>query len=501
MPQDGLAGDHHRSTGARTTPGIVHRLALAFVWLTIASGAVVFAEPAPVDLLMLALIIGLPVIGLAPMRRELLVYYCAWLIVIAGGYFAATQASALTTPTIHTTVTLFLATGMLVLSCFVAFRPRRHVRLILNAHLVAASIAATAGVIGYFGLLPGSHDLFTKFGRAAGTFKDPNVFGPFVALAALYAIHLMITRPLRRILVPLIMFGFLALGLLLSFSRGAWISFALSLAVYGYLHFVTERRSLERVKMVSLFLAALLAGGLALTAALQFDRISSLMQERASLSQNYDQGPDGRFGGHEKARKLIVEYPMGLGAAEFQTSFHHEDVHNVYLAMFLNGGWLGGWMYLIVMLIPLIAGLVSALRRTAAQGMMHVVYGAYVGSIVEGLVIDTDHWRHLFLLIALVMGLAVAARRPAGPSASGREDPAGPAAAPAIPAPTLTLLPRGRRALANIPAAKQTARQTPHASAQRIDTARWRPFTVPRPDQLSANDGWIVGEWRKGRSR
>ena len=50
-------------------------------------------------------------------------------------------------------------------------------------------IAATLGVAGYFNLVPGGHDLLTLYGRARGTFKDPNVLGAFLILPALFALQ------------------------------------------------------------------------------------------------------------------------------------------------------------------------------------------------------------------------------------------------------------------------------------------------------------------------
>ena len=46
-----------------------------------------------------------------------------------------------------------------------------------------------AALIGYFSLVPGTYDLFTEFGRARGTFKDPNVLGAFLVPALLYAFN------------------------------------------------------------------------------------------------------------------------------------------------------------------------------------------------------------------------------------------------------------------------------------------------------------------------
>jgi hypothetical protein len=46
-------------------------------------------------------------------------------------------------------------------------------------------VAALAGSIGYFELIPGAHEMMTRYGRATGLFKDPNVFGPFLLPAML----------------------------------------------------------------------------------------------------------------------------------------------------------------------------------------------------------------------------------------------------------------------------------------------------------------------------
>ncbi|KAB2847821.1 MAG: O-antigen ligase domain-containing protein, partial [Hyphomicrobiaceae bacterium] len=48
-------------------------LSLALVWLTVASGAVVFSEPAPFDLLMIVLIGLLPLAGLVSLSPGLVV--------------------------------------------------------------------------------------------------------------------------------------------------------------------------------------------------------------------------------------------------------------------------------------------------------------------------------------------------------------------------------------------------------------------------------------------
>lgn len=159
-------------------------------------------------------------------------------------------------------------------------------------------------------------------------------------------------------------------------------------------------------------LAAGLIAALTVTAALQTDAVSSLFSVRAELVQGYDSGPEGRFGGQKKAAELLLDAPLGIGALQFSAAHHHEDVHNVYLNMLLNTGWAGGLAYAAIIAPSLGLGLAHALKATPTRPIFLVAYAALLGVVVEGAVIDTDHWRHFYLLLALVWGLMAAHGRP-----------------------------------------------------------------------------------------
>ena len=51
----------------------------------------------------------------------------------------------------------------------------------------------------------------------------------------------------------------------------------------------------------------------------------------------------------------------------------------------------------------------SACRRRGRLTLI-VAFATFVGEVVEGMVIDTDHWRHFFLLLGMIWGLAAATR-------------------------------------------------------------------------------------------
>jgi O-antigen ligase len=354
---------------------------------------------------MLGLAALLPLAGLQTYTRPVLLVFLLWLICAASAFLATSMAGNEGRAALHTGVSLYLYVSMLIMAAFVANDPVRHTRLILNAGLAGALIAAIAGIVGYFDALPGAHELFTKFGRAAGTFKDPNVFGPFLVPAILYAMHLLRQPPAPRALLPLAACLVLCLAMLLSFSRGAWLNLAVSFGAYAYLNFLTAPSNRSRLGL--LFFAGLLPllAGIAVFAVLQIDAVSALFSERSNLANDYDIGPDGRFGGHLKAAGLMLENPLGLGALEFAAVHHHEDVHNVYLSMFLNAGWLGGLLYIAIVLVTLGYGFRQTLRRSPTQSLLIIVYAALIGNVLEGFVVDSDHWRHFYLQLAIVWGL------------------------------------------------------------------------------------------------
>ena len=397
--------------GRATRRSFVHALALGLVWLAVASASIVFTEPAPTDALTIAAIVLLPIIGLVAFRPAHIALAAVWLVVVASGFVAAIDAGEWADATKHTAISLYLAAASVVLAGFVSLKPGPHTRLLLNAHLAGCIVAALAGLAGYFEIVPEAKELFVKFERASGPFKDPNVFGPYLVPGLVYALHLWLVRPLHRGLLPALVFALLSLALLLSFSRGAWASAVLAIGAYLYLSFVTTRRNRDRIRIIGLCTAGLAMLVPLLMVALQHDAVGNLFSQRATLTQSYDVGPEGRFGGQQKAFDLIGAHPLGIGALEFPRRHHHEDVHNVYLSMYLNAGWIGGSMFLSLMAALLVLGLAHALRLSDVSGIFLVAYSAFAANALVGAVIDTDHWRHLYLLIAMVVGLMASRRR------------------------------------------------------------------------------------------
>lgn len=382
-----------------------HRIALALVWLTIASGAIVFTEPAPFDVCALGLLILLPALGLVRASRGMIAYIALTLVPVGCAFFAILAAIDTTRALTHTAVTLFLTLISLLLAAFVAKSPERHARLVCSGAVAAGVVAAGAGLTGYLQLFPAAYDLFTLYGRVSGTFKDPNVFGASLILPAVYLIHLLLLPTGKRKALAACALLLLVLGVLLSFSRGAWFGLAMATAIFAYFSYLTAGSAHQRMRIVFGVGGAAVAGALLVFVALQFDVVANLLSERATLTQSYDEGPEGRFGGQVKAKRLILSHPFGLGAQQFDGFYHMEEAHNVYLSMFMNAGWLGGLIFALIVAGTCVLGGRYAMMRSETKSLFVVVYAAFVAHALEGFVIDLDHWRHFQMLLALCWGL------------------------------------------------------------------------------------------------
>jgi hypothetical protein len=75
---------------------------------------------------------------------------------------------------------------------------------------------------------------------------------------------------------------------------------------------------------------------------------------------------------------------------------------------FLVYGWLGGAAYLALVAITLVLGLLTVSVPTPWQYYLITAYAVFAGEAFEGLIVDTDHWRHFFLVLGMVWGLAAA---------------------------------------------------------------------------------------------
>src|SRR5271170_7336003 len=128
---------------------------------------------------------------------------------------------------------------------------------------------------------------------------------------------------------------------------------------------------------------------------------------RAQAIQPYDVQQGGRFWEQQIAPSVILDHPFGMAPFEFDRIYGLQT-HNAYLQGFIVFGWLGGTAYLTLVVATLLIGLRAVFVPTAWQSYLVAAYATFVGEVGEGMIVDTGHWRHFFLLVGMIWGLSVA---------------------------------------------------------------------------------------------
>ena len=377
------------------------------ITLLVFLGGFVIVEPAPYDLLLVLALVVWAFFGLK-FNRFTLPMTVLMLLYLAGGFLSFTQLDSFSKPTIYLLTTAFLVASSVFFAAVILEDPARRLTLIRNAYLASAVVVSVIAILAYFNAIPHA-DYFKLYDRAKGTFQDPNVFGPFLALPAIFLVRDILTRRLRESLWEIVFFLVILLAIFLSFSRAAWGLVAFASIAVAYLAFVNEPRRLVRFRMVAYVLAGGAGIAMLLAVAISIPQIANLYVQRAHVVQDYDESRVGRFERQQQGFFLMQEKPFGLGPFQFGKRFG-EDEHNMWLKGFTVYGWLGGFAYIILAAWTLAAAAPLLFKPRPWQPIIQGTYAVFLGHMFIHNVIDNDHWRHLFLMYGILWG-AIAAEK------------------------------------------------------------------------------------------
>ena len=376
----------------------------------------VISEPAPYELFMASLVGLWFLLGLK-ISRTVGALLGALLVFEVGGMLSLTTMLDLEGAPMYVAVSTFLALTAVFYAAIVEDDHRR-LRLIFRAWVISALITSMLGILGYFHAFPGS-EVFTLYDRAKGAFQDPNVFGPFLVAPSLYLVHGVLTGRLAASPLKLAALLVLALGVFLSFSRAAWALFLFCAVLLVLVLLLKERTGAFRLKIFILSLVAVVMLVLSVLIALQVPKVANLFTARAQLEQEYDAGHLGRFERHQLGFLMSMERPLGIGPMMFG-KIYPEDEHNIWLKTLTTYGWLGFVTYVGMMIATLAVGFRYLLRDRPWQPYLAIAWITIAGHVAIGNVIDTDHWRHFYLLLGIVWGCIALEHRHLKQIASGR---------------------------------------------------------------------------------
>lgn len=388
-------------------PGIL-ALQRALVWLAGASSAIVFIEPSPYELVTLVAAVLFVATGL---RLRLVFMPLLLLLVLLNVGYSIGAVPLLDQAAVASWIATswYMAVTVMFFAMVVSDDTAARLDMLCRGLIVGAMIASLAAIAGYFNLVPGGHDLLTLYERGRGTFKDPNVLGAFLILPSLFVLQSVVLDRFGKAFRNTIALGILALAILLAFSRAAWGGLVVTSAFMLTLMVLTSRSSAERSRIIVMAIVAVVAGVTLIAVLLSFDSIAEMFSQRASLDQSYDEGRFGRFGRHILGADMALDLPFGIGPLQFHRYFP-EDTHNSYLNAFMSGGWISGVCYPALVFLTVIIGFRHIFVRVPWQRAYLAIFSAFLGTVGENFVIDTDHWRHFWLMLGTMWGMFAAAQ-------------------------------------------------------------------------------------------
>lgn len=355
-------------------------------------------EPAPFDLV-LVMAIGFWAMTGAFVRGKRLM----WLLFALAPY-AATQLTGMIVS--HDplkslsvgVVTLYLIAIVPALASL-AGNPRWQVpKAMYVGLLISGVVFSVVSTLAYLGMFPMAWR-WILHKRAAGGFKDPNVFAAWLIPAFLYAVSSALDTKGRRSIAYAVCGGVMGMALLVAFSRGAWGQCALTLIVVYVLQVLTPDPAGGRRKprpglwifvgLMALLIAAYLGTN---------EAFVDLWEVRFG-KQDYDQE---RFSAHDRGWELGISSMFGLGPGRVNAVVGM-NVHNNYLHVLLEGGWISLLGYCVFLIASIARATWMALAAPNAEDRLffRVAAASLIGLAVESWIIDIYHWRHLWYMGAI----------------------------------------------------------------------------------------------------
>lgn len=382
-----------------TPPAVVRGL----LWLLVASSFFVMREPAPCDVLFPPLALAVLLFCRPPVTGYGLIGTTGAAVWAASNVISASFAWLPLAATMrYMAITFYLLASTFVVAALIARYGAKIVEPTLRAFLLAAAIASAIGILARFHAIPNPEVFFRDASglRIKSTFKDPNVFAPFVAAASVVALDdLVVGR--RGLVRSILLQGLYLLALLFAFSRGAFLNFGVALAVYAGARILWMEDVQARARLLRVGVAAAVILVPVLVFALAASGLGEYFSSRLSF-QGYD---SERFAAQRESLAVAEENLLGIGPGNWTQGRFETDTHNSYLRVLAENGVLGLLGFLLFTLGSTLRAFAGLRLPDPFGSWCAVALAVLAGTLVESLVIDTIHWRHFFLFLGIPVGI------------------------------------------------------------------------------------------------
>ena len=356
------------------------------------------------------------------------------------GFFAAASLSVFSALSVGAWLNEWLkwAQILLLMALCLDLMRRGSAQWLVFGLTLAGLANALIGIYQFFGGSGALHLLINdRFFRAFGTFGQPNPFGGFMGLIAPLALMVALGHGLRlwrdwrggrakaRDAVAVIFYGgaaaLIAAGVIVSWSRGAWLGFVSALAVMAL---ALPRKLWHGLLLIGIAAAVVVglwsAGRLPASIV---DRLTSFTQETLSFSdvRGVDITPENyalieRLAHWQAALNMATAHPwLGVGFGNYEAAYAQYSLmnwemalghaHNYYLNVLAETGMIGLATYL-AMWVSVIALTWRArqhpdlLARLTAVGLLGTWTYLSIHSLTDNLYVN-----NVFLHLGVMFGL------------------------------------------------------------------------------------------------
>jgi O-antigen ligase/polysaccharide polymerase Wzy-like membrane protein len=306
----------------------------------------------------------------------------------------------------------------------------------LRGELVAlrigwVAVSCVVAIIGFADIMGSGNTTLTgivgpKGERATATFPDPNMCADYLGMSFFLLLSLgnHVGRAWRWIASAILLAAIVATK-----SNGGALSLMVGLVVWTIVRGRTTRFPLPALTGVTLFVVSLVLAGWWMASGLGVGTRQLENLEKHSFLARAEHSSQGRFKIWRQLEATLQKAPLGIGPGnsawmpvtvegrERPHSMYSKEAHSDYLAYMIERGPLG--ILALLFVLGQTFGMVRTIwKRRLRAGQADPATGALVAglagalacSAVHSLTIERLHFRHFWLLLAIVCALADTAR-------------------------------------------------------------------------------------------
>lgn len=277
-------------------------------------------------------------------------------------------------------------------------RKNMEVKTVVDKVMHAWTVAALVNVfVGLYCYITGINEFlgvrvfFDKF-RYQGFFKDPNVLGPFLVPVSIYFLLQLIEKNKAK-LVSFLVFVVTSVGVLITFSRAAWLNYVFALFLLFVILYLNKSKYRTRIFILFMLIVTLFLFFWNLTDEIYLAgtvKLQDFILQRSTL-QGYDAK---RFNAQRMFVDVLLSTSLifGAGPGNYEI-FAGMSTHSLFLRYIGERGFFGFFFYVLFW-----AYIFAKAFKTPYKTFF---VPTLIGQLINSLFIDSLHWRHLWLLLVM----------------------------------------------------------------------------------------------------